>query len=75
MNRLCFTIALLLISCPVLRAQRPAQEPEPRQQQHHQNVPHANQGRIPPAPPKANARNFKREEEQRQNGVSIVRLT
>lgn len=68
MNRLCFTIAVLVMSCPVLLAQRPAQEPEHGHQEDHEKAPRANQGRIPPRPPKANTQNFKREEERRQNG-------
>jgi hypothetical protein len=52
---------------PVLIAAPPTQSHESHQQ-NHQNAPRANQGRIPPAPPKANAQNFRREEEHRQNG-------
>jgi hypothetical protein len=52
---------------PVLIAEPPTQSHESHQQ-NHQNAPRANQGRIPPAPPKANAQNFRREEEHRQNG-------
>ena len=52
---------------PVLIAEPPTQSHESHQQ-NHQNAPRANQGRIPPAPPKANAQNFGREEEHRQNG-------
>lgn len=66
--RLCFPVALLLITSPALLAQCPAQESESRPQNHHENSPRANQGHIPPAPPKANAHNFKREQEHRQNG-------
>jgi hypothetical protein len=50
-----------------LIAEPPAQSPESHEQGH-QNPPRANQGRIPPAPPKANGQSFKREEERRQNG-------
>ena len=52
---------------PVLIAEPPTQSHESHQQ-NHQNAPRANQGRIPPAPPKANTQNFRREEEHRQNG-------
>jgi hypothetical protein len=49
--RLCFPVALLLITSPALLAQRPAQESESRPQNHHENAPRANQGRVPPTPP------------------------
>ena len=52
---------------PVLIAEPPTQSPESHQQ-NHQNPPRANQGRIPPVPPKANGQSFRREEEHRQNG-------
>ena len=59
MNRLCFTLALLLPCSPSLFAQGPPESPESHQQ-NHQNPPRANQGRIPRPPPKANAQNFKK---------------
>ena len=66
---LCFIAFFLgspLLGIPSLAQTRPQEHPEHAT---HQNEPRANQGRIPPAPPKTRVQqHYKREEEHRING-------
>lgn len=61
-----FFLGSPLLANPVLAQEHPQQHPE--EHGGHQNVPRANQGRIPPPPSKSNARQYKREEEHHTNG-------
>lgn len=61
-----FFLGSPLLADPVFAQQHPSQHPEEHGPQ--QNVPRANQGRIPPAPPKHQSQQYKRDEEQHING-------
>jgi hypothetical protein len=55
-----------LLVNPVLAQEHPQQHPE--EHGSHQNVPRANQGHIPPAPPKSQPQHHERMEEHHGNG-------
>lgn len=60
-----FFLGSPLVANPALAQEHPQEHPE---HSSHQNAPRANQGRIPPAPPRAQGQQYKREEEHPING-------
>ena len=65
-------IVLLFFASTAAMAQRPPQQQEHPQQATHPNPPRANQGRIPPPPPKTHVPHgykYRPEEEHRQDGA------
>ena len=60
-----FFLGSPLLADPAFAQEHPPQHPE----EHHQSVPRANQGHIPPAPPKAAPhQQYKRDDEHHVNG-------
>jgi len=62
-----FFLGSPLLVGSVFAQEHPAQQ-HPEEQNPHQNAPRANQGRIPPPPPKYQTHQYKRDEEHRVNG-------
>lgn len=60
-----FFLGSPLVANSALAQEHPQEHPE---HSSHQNAPRANQGRIPPAPPRAQGQQYKREEEHPING-------
>jgi hypothetical protein len=62
-----FYLVAFFLGSPLLAAYALAQEHAQEHPEHgsHQNVPRANQGRIPPAPPRAHDQHYQRAEEHR----------